>query len=96
MTSLKIDAVIFDFDGTICDSLQVKEEAFGEIYREYGKKISDEVMAFHRENLGVPREKKFIHFQKNIVKEDHSANQIDKLFSVNFLRPTKGRKTSSE
>ena len=62
----KIDAVIFDFDGTICDSLQVKEEAFGELYREYGKKISHKV-DFHRENLGVPREK-FVHFQKNIVK----------------------------
>lgn len=75
----KIDAVIFDFDGTLCDSLQVKEEAFGELYREYGKKISHKVMAFHRENLGVPRERKFVHFQKNIVKGDYSENQISKL-----------------
>mgnify|MGYP001238111218 CR=1 FL=1 len=85
MSLLKLDAVIFDFDGTICDSLEVKEEAFGEIYASYGRDISNKVMAFHRNNLGVPRDKKFIHFQKNLLNEDYSKETISILsnrFSV--------------
>jgi phosphoglycolate phosphatase-like HAD superfamily hydrolase len=79
MSAKNIDAVIFDFDGTICESLEVKEEAFGEIYSAYGKDISQEVMSFHRENLGVPRTDKFFHYQKNVVGEDHSIEQIKSL-----------------
>ena len=36
-------------------------------------------MEFHRENLGISRETKFIHFQKNIVREDYSRKTITKL-----------------
>ena len=39
MNRIKIEAVIFDFDGTICDSLKIKEEIFGELYLSYGEKI---------------------------------------------------------
>ena len=79
MNRIKIEAVIFDFDGTICDSLKIKEEIFGELYLSYGEKIKKKVMEFHRENLGISRETKFIHFQKNIVREDYSRKTITKL-----------------
>ena len=35
----KIKAIIYDFDGVICDSVNVKTEAFGEMYAQYGKEI---------------------------------------------------------
>ena len=79
MNGFKVEAVIFDFDGTICDSLKIKEEIFGELYLSYGEKIKKKVMEFHRENLGISRETKFIHFQKNIVREDYSRKTITKL-----------------
>ena len=63
MDSKEIKAIIFDFDGTICDSLQVKAEAFGEVYSEYGEDISLKVIDHHNNNLGVPREIKFKYFQ---------------------------------
>lgn len=75
-------AIIFDFDGTICDSLEVKEKAFGEVYIKYGQDISQEVMSFHRNNLGVPRQDKFYHFQKNIVQEDYSLERINELSCI--------------
>ena len=79
MNRFKIEAVIFDFDGTICDSLKIKEEMFGKLYLCYGEEIKKKVMEFHKKNLGIPREVKFIHFQKNIIKEDYSKNTITKL-----------------
>ena len=39
MNGFKVEAVIFDFDGTICDSLKIKEEIFGELYLSYGEKL---------------------------------------------------------
>ena len=50
-----LKAIIFDFDGTLCDSLTVKEEAFAQMYKNHGNKVVETVKKYHRENLGVPR-----------------------------------------
>tara|TARA_A100001234_G_C12553856_1_gene354340 strand:+ start:248 stop:898 length:651 start_codon:yes stop_codon:yes gene_type:complete len=78
----EIKAVIFDFDGTICDSLKVKAEAFGEVYSKYGKDISSQVIDYHNNNLGVPREIKFKYFQKEIVNESYSIEKINELSDI--------------
>jgi phosphoglycolate phosphatase-like HAD superfamily hydrolase len=72
-------AIIFDFDGTLCNSLTAKEEAFGQIYKNHGKKVEEKVKKYHRENLGVSRQKKFLFFQQEIIKDDYSNKRIESL-----------------
>ena len=41
-----IKNIIFDYDGTIADSVNIKTEAFAELYRIYGKEIERKVTFF--------------------------------------------------
>ena len=54
-----IRAIIFDFDGVIVDSVDVKGLAFAEIYSKYGGGIAEKVLSHHRSNGGMSRKVKF-------------------------------------
>lgn len=54
-----MDAILFDFDGVLVDSLQIKEHAFGVLYREHGTDIANNVMQYHRSHGGMSRFEKF-------------------------------------
>lgn len=54
-----IEAVFFDFDGVICDSVNIKTVAFSAIYREYGKKVENKAVEHHLMNGGLSRYEKF-------------------------------------
>ena len=61
-----IKAIVFDFDGVILESADIKTEAFAELFSEYPehrKKIVD----YHIENGGISRFVKFRHIYKNIL-----------------------------
>ena len=53
---------IFDFDGVLADSLDIKTWAFGEIYRGYGTKVVQKVKNHHKQNGGISRYDKFIYY----------------------------------
>ena len=42
-----IKGIIFDYDGTIADSIHIKTVAFADLYRTYGEKIVNKVINFH-------------------------------------------------
>ena len=79
MDPKKIKAIDFDFDGTICDSLDIKGQAFADLYKSYGHHVQDIVRKYHAQNGGIPRDKKFLYFQKEIIKEDSSEKKIENL-----------------
>ena len=43
-------AVFFDFDGVILDSVNVKTHAFSQMFRKYGPEIEESVVRYHLEN----------------------------------------------
>lgn len=51
-------AVIFDFDGVIVESEEIKTRAFAAMYREHGPVVVEAIMAHHRANGGISRRKK--------------------------------------
>lgn len=51
-------AVIFDFDGVIVESEEIKTHAFMSMYREYGPAVVEAAVAHHRANGGISRRKK--------------------------------------
>lgn len=80
-----VKGIIFDFDGVIVDSVEIKGEAFREIYTTYGKEISDKVIEHHELNGGVSRFDKFRFYHNNFLKKEITENEIQKL-SDDFSR----------
>lgn len=73
-----IKAVIFDFDGVLAESVDIKTRAFAELYKEYGPEIEKKVVDYHLQNGGMSRFKKFRYYHnvllgKNITDETEIA-----------------------
>ena len=77
MTSARIRAVVFDFDGVILESADVKTDAFVELYAEHGAEVVGRVRAHHLANVGISRFKKFAWIAEHVLgralTEDDSA-----------------------
>ena len=92
-----IKGIIFDFDGVIAESVQIKTDAFAALYESYGTDIVRKVIEHHEANGGMSRfEKiKFYHeffLKKNITKEEisdltnrFSAMATDKVISAPYV-----------
>lgn len=79
----EIKAIIFDFDGVIAESVNVKTEAFAEIYRPYGENIVKKVVRHHLANGGVSRFDKFKIYHKEFLGKKITNKQI-KVLSTQF------------
>jgi phosphoglycolate phosphatase-like HAD superfamily hydrolase len=61
---------IFDCDGVILDSNQIKTEAFYEICLPYGKEKAELMVSYHKEHGGISRFEKFNWFLRTILQKD--------------------------
>lgn len=59
-------AVIFDFDGVIADSVSVKTQGFLEVFKEYGEHL-DEIKTYLAHSGGISRFVRFKHIYENIL-----------------------------
>ena len=50
-----IKNIFFDFDGVLAESVNVKTEAFRQLYLPFGEEIATKVVAHHLDNGGVSR-----------------------------------------
>jgi HAD superfamily hydrolase (TIGR01549 family) len=76
---MKWQAVFFDFDGVILDSVHVKTEAFAQMFRRFGSDIEQAVVAYHLEHGGISRFEKFKHYYKNLLHAPISEDQLQAL-----------------
>ena len=79
-----IKAIIFDFDGVIAESVNVKTEAFAILYEPYGKEVVNKVVQHHLANGGVSRFEKFRIYHKellNIELNDQNLKELSNNFS---------------
>lgn len=72
-------AIIFDFDGVILDSVNVKTSAFESLYASYGKNIQQKVRNHHLQNGGISRFEKFKHYHKLFLGKNIDNKQLDNL-----------------
>ena len=79
MKNSKKKCIIFDFDGVIVESLDIKTDAFKEIYKPYGVKIVNKVAKYHKENGGISRYNKFNYYHSNYLGIDLSVAEKNKL-----------------
>ena len=50
---MKSGQIIFDFDGVILNSHNIKTQAFYEIFKKYGKKIATKSKNYHINNVWI-------------------------------------------
>lgn len=70
---------IFDFDGVVADSVEVKTEAFAKIYKPYGADIVARVVEHHRNNGGMSRYDKFRCYQCDLLGKDIDEDRVNAL-----------------
>ncbi len=73
-----IKAIIFDVDGVLIESADIKTKAFELLFAEYPHKLP-EMIDYHIRNSGFSRYVKFRHFYENILGRDLSPNKEKEL-----------------
>lgn len=73
------DAVIFDFDGVLCDSNHLKGETFATLYADDGPAVQDAIRAYHRDNGGMPRREKLARFERDLLGRVLDEERLDRL-----------------
>lgn len=63
----KLQAIFFDFDGVILDSIQAKTEGFVTLFSEYDQKVVEKVVRYHHLHGGISRVEKIKHAHENFI-----------------------------
>ncbi|MEE9580524.1 MAG: HAD family hydrolase [Nitrosomonadaceae bacterium] len=78
-------AIIFDFDGVLVESVDIKTQAFAGLYQSYGETIVGKVVRYHSLNGGLSRYQKFRHFQQYFLEmpplTQDEERELDRRFS---------------
>lgn len=74
-----IKTILWDFDGVIAESVNVKTEAFRDLYVQYGEDIASKVVDHHLAHGGVSRFEKFKIYHNDFLGKDITEQEIDEL-----------------
>ncbi|WP_449537869.1 HAD family hydrolase [Ferdinandcohnia sp. Marseille-Q9671] len=69
-------AILFDFDGVICESVNIKSQAFREMFMKYGNDIANKVVTYHESNGGISRFEKFKHYYNNFLNQEINQQEL--------------------
>ncbi len=79
---MKFKAIILDFDGTIVESVGIKDRAFARLFMSYPESL-DEILKYHLSNNAIIRYDKFRHIYNNILKKEYNED-IGKSLGAEF------------
>ena len=74
-----LKGIIFDFDGVIAESVQVKTDAFASLYEQYGNNILTKVLKHHQANGGVSRFEKIKLYHGSYLNKAITNEEIEEL-----------------
>jgi len=80
---MKFKAIILDFDGTIVESVGIKDRAFRELFKDYPDHL-DEIMTYHLSHNATVRFEKFKYIIEKILKREYTeavAEDLGRRFS---------------
>lgn len=73
-----IKAIIFDLDGVIIESAEIKTQAFELLFVDYPDRLP-EMIDYHKRNAGISRYVKFRHFYEKILGQELSPEKEKEL-----------------
>jgi len=79
---MKIKYIFFDFDGVLAESVNIKTEAFRQMYLSKGEEFAQKVVNHHIDNGGVSRFDKFKIYNGEWLDEEISDERIDQLAQI--------------
>tara|TARA_B100002003_G_scaffold247841_1_gene280232 strand:- start:227 stop:871 length:645 start_codon:yes stop_codon:yes gene_type:complete len=74
-----IKAIIFDFDGVLVESVNVKTRAFAKMFEDKGEEVVRQVTSFHLKNGGMTRDKKIMFYYNEILMCPLSDEKLEEL-----------------
>ena len=74
--------ILFDCDGVILDSNDIKTEAFFNSVKSYGEAEANELADYNVKFGGVTRKQKFEHFFENILSREPKENEFQELMMI--------------
>lgn len=74
-----LKAIIFDFDGVIVESVDIKTRAFAHLFRDYPDDIIKKIVKFHLDNGGISRFEKFKIIYKDFLNKNLSKEEEERL-----------------
>ena len=79
-----LQAVFFDFDGVLVDSVPLKTKAYADIFQPYGEKVVKEVVAYHQKHGGIDRYRKIRHIseEQRFAFSEEKIEQMARQFST--------------
>ncbi|MCB1324863.1 MAG: HAD family hydrolase [Spirochaetales bacterium] len=77
-----IEAVFFDFDGVIVDSVPVKTDAFRTLFAPLGPRATRFILAYHKRNGGIDRHTKIRYVLKRLrlYRDEEQVRQLGAAF----------------
>jgi HAD superfamily hydrolase (TIGR01549 family) len=72
-------ALFFDFDGVLADSVEVKTKAFARLFEPFGPEVRAKVVDHHRRHSGVTRVEKFRHYYQEFLHQPLSEEELAEL-----------------
>lgn len=78
-STLPISLVVFDCDGVLLESVDVKTKAFALTVEEHGPEAVSRLIDYHMANGGVSRYKKFEWFYREVLDCDITLDQLQAL-----------------
>lgn len=82
---MQFDALVFDFDGVLVESADVKTRAFEQLYSAHGPDVRAKAVAYHLAHAGISRFVKFRHLHQTLLGvslSDRETTELGERFSV--------------
>lgn len=73
------NVILLDFDGVLAESMNVKTDAFAQIFSHYGDDVVKKVVKHHIENGGISRYKKIKYYYEKFLNIKISDDQLEKI-----------------
>lgn len=78
----KYRTIVFDCDGVVLNSNQVKTTAFYSVAKSYSQRAAKEMVKYHLQNGGISRYKKFKYFLRQIMGKTPEENELESLLDL--------------
>lgn len=77
MNIRNIKNIIFDFDGVIIDSMDIRADGVREVFRNYDINVVDEFVKYYKYNAGLSKFEKIRYFYNEMLSEEISEEKIN-------------------